>query len=176
LYTGSAVGFEDTVILQRCVGIQERTIVTKQSYERVASIRDVYERPDEFFERESPGKTDPNLPTPSVVTRTPGTTKFRGRNLWVEGKNRVIQLAEVAPGDRKYLHRHDSAETVWVIIEGEGEFYPDLDTVIPIAAGMICHAFPGEWHGLGNTGTGPLRYINLEGPFVPGAVKLEYAE
>jgi mannose-6-phosphate isomerase-like protein (cupin superfamily) len=77
----------------------------------------------------------------------------------------MVQLGEVAPGDRKYLHRHHDAETVWLILEGEGEFYPDHDTVIPVEAGLICHAYPGEWHGLGNTGDVPLRYLSFEGPF-----------
>jgi mannose-6-phosphate isomerase-like protein (cupin superfamily) len=112
--------------------------------------------------------------TPSVVSRTPGAPVFRGCDLWADGLH-LVQLAEVAPGDRKYLHRHRHlVETVWVILEGEGEFYPDLDAVIPVKAGMICHSFPSEWHGLGNTGDVPLRYLAFEGPFLQRVI--EFAE
>jgi mannose-6-phosphate isomerase-like protein (cupin superfamily) len=144
--------------------------------QRVVAIEDVYKRSAEFFEVESPGKTDPDRSTPTVVTRTAGDARFRGSNLWFDGTgSHVVQLAEIRPGDRKYLHRHNDAETVWVILDGAGEFYPDRDTVVPVESGMICHAYPGEWHGLGNTGDGPLRYLLVEGPFwrVPA---IEFAE
>jgi mannose-6-phosphate isomerase-like protein (cupin superfamily) len=133
---------------------------------RVAVIRDVYEQGTGFFERASPGRSVAAESAPTVVGRTSGKAEFRGHNLWPDGRH-LVQLAEVAPGDRKYLHRHPEAETVWVILDGTGEFYSDFETVIPVEAGMICHAFPQEWHGLGNTGTTPLRYLSVEGPFPP---------
>jgi mannose-6-phosphate isomerase-like protein (cupin superfamily) len=133
---------------------------------RVYRISDAYKSSDEWFEVESKGRTDSSLPIPAVVARTSGRPRFRGFNLWWEGAGfHMVQVGEVAPGDRKYLHRHHDAETVWVILEGEGEFYPDHDTAISVSSGMVCHAYPGEWHGLGNTGDVPLRYLSVEGPF-----------
>jgi quercetin dioxygenase-like cupin family protein len=35
-------------------------------------------------------------------------------------------------------------------------------------AGDICHALPGQWHGMGNTGTTRLKYISIEGPMPYG--------
>jgi mannose-6-phosphate isomerase-like protein (cupin superfamily) len=143
----------------------------------VVAIADVYGQRDQFFQLASPGKDDPNLAAASVVGRTSGTAEFRGCNLWQGPEGfQLVQLAEVAPGDRKYLHRHRHAETVWVILEGSGEFYSDLDSVVPIEAGMICHAYPGEWHGLGNTGDVPLRYLSVEGPFPRPSGVIEFAE
>jgi hypothetical protein len=87
--------------------------VNKANSGRVASISDAYENPEEWFEVESKGKTDQSLPTPPVVTRTSGKPRFRGFNLWWDGPGfHMVQLGEVAPGDRKYLHRHHDAETV----------------------------------------------------------------
>jgi mannose-6-phosphate isomerase-like protein (cupin superfamily) len=143
---------------------------------RVVAIADVLKDSAEFWEVETPATTNPNASTAPVLTRTSGDTRFRGSNLWFGGAgSHIVQLAEIAPGDRKYLHRHNDAETVWVILEGAGEFYPDRETVVPIESGMICHAYPGEWHGLGNTGDVPLRYLLVEGPFwrVPA---IEFAE
>jgi mannose-6-phosphate isomerase-like protein (cupin superfamily) len=148
--------------------------------DRVAVISDVYADPANFWETGvaerfgSHAEIATDLPTPSVVSRTPGAPIFRGCNLWDDGLH-LVQLAEVAPGDRKYLHRHRHlVETMWLILEGEGEFYPDLDAVIPVKAGMICHSFPLQWHGLGNTGDVPLRYLVVEGPFLQKVI--EFAE
>ena len=110
---------------------------------------------------------------PPVAYRTPGEGAIMGNNL----VNRqevdschLIQCAYIEPGNRKYLHHHVNAETIWVVIEGEGEFYggPDLDEVHAVKAGDICHALPGQWHGMGNTGTTRLKYISIEGPMPYG--------
>jgi mannose-6-phosphate isomerase-like protein (cupin superfamily) len=133
--------------------------------DRVWAWAPAYESHDGFVDIVSPGKTEPDAPLPPVVSRTNGKAGFRGLNLWTgpEGHH-LIQLAEVAPGDRKYLHRHRFAETAWIVLEGEGEFYPDLETAVEIGPGVILHSYPWEWHGLGNTGDKPLRYISVEGP------------
>ena len=64
------------------------------------------------------------------------------------------------------LHWHENAETVWLIVEGEGEFYggPNDEDVYPVKAGDIAHALPGQWHGMGNTGKVRLKYLSIEGP------------
>jgi mannose-6-phosphate isomerase-like protein (cupin superfamily) len=110
---------------------------------------------------------------PPVAFRTPGRGAIMGNNLvdrhQVDSCH-LIQCAYIEPGNRKYLHHHVNAETVWVILDGEGEFYggPDLDEVHPVKAGDICHALPGQWHGMGNTGTTRLKYISIEGPMPYG--------
>ncbi|HXG35594.1 MAG TPA: cupin domain-containing protein [Dehalococcoidia bacterium] len=76
----------------------------------------------------------------------------------------LIEIVQIAPGNRKYRHRHDNAETVIVFLEGEGEFYVDEHTAIPVKVGDIAHSLPGEIHGVGNPGNVPLRYLVVEGP------------
>src|SRR5258708_1664452 len=110
---------------------------------------------------------------PPVAFRTPGRGAIMGNNLvdrhQVDSCH-LIQCAYIEPGNRKYLHHHVNAETVWVILEGEGEFYggPDLDEVHPVKAGDICHALPGQWHGMGNMGTTRLKCISSEVPMPYG--------
>lgn len=101
---------------------------------------------------------------PPVATRTPGQGQIFGITLVDRTKHEtahLIQVAYIEPGDRKYLHHHTKAETIWVILEGEGEFYggPSMDDVYPVKAGDVCHSLPGQWHGMGNTGTTRLRYF-----------------
>jgi len=145
---------------------------------RVLDVKEGYASyPEGFVHIKPPGKTDPSWPTPAVSSRLSGKPQIWGKNLYEDSEGfHLVQFAQVNPGDHKYLHRHKQAETVWVIVEGEGEFYPDPDTAIPIKAGMIAHCYPMEWHGVGNTGSGPLRYISVEGPMMsrPGAT--EFAE
>lgn len=76
----------------------------------------------------------------------------------------LIEIVEVAAGMRKYRHHHDNAETILVFLEGEGEFYVDDKTAIPVKAGDFAHSLPGETHGVGNTGNVPIRYLVVEGP------------
>ena len=145
--------------------------------DRVVKIAEAYAKGEGFIEIRSPGKTDKDAPAPSVLARSSGKAAFRGLNLFQGGRgHHLIQLAEVAPGNRKYLHRHHHAETVWVILEGEGEFYPDQETAIPVSPGTLCHAYPWEWHGMANTGDHPLRYLSIEGPMFLREGSSEFAE
>lgn len=110
---------------------------------------------------------------PPVAERTPGIGEIRGKTLVDRSEFdscHLIQAAYIEPGNRKYLHHHLNAETIWVILEGEGEFYggPNNEDVYPIKAGDFCHALPGQWHGMGNTGTTRLRYFSIEGPMPYG--------
>jgi mannose-6-phosphate isomerase-like protein (cupin superfamily) len=134
------------------------------SNQRVFNVFEQYESPDGFEEVAKRGGTKP-----PVAYRTPGRGAIMGKTLVdrskVEGCH-LIQTAYIEPGNRKYLHRHRHAETVWFILEGEGEFYsgPELTDIHPIKAGDLCHALPGQWHGMGNTGSVPLKYLSIEGP------------
>ncbi len=143
---------------------------------RVLEIAEGYADRAAFIDIQSPGKTL-SIGTPPTALRTSGKALIHGNNLWTEGEGaNLVQLAEIAPGNRKYSHRHHHAETVWAILEGEGEFYPDLETFIPVKAGMLCHSYPWQWHGMGNTGTTPLRYLSVEGPMIMRDGWSEFAE
>src|SRR5690242_10685156 len=105
------------------------------THPRVIDIKAGYESKEGFRLIKSPGKTNPDIEAP-VLSRTPGQAQFNAVNLFEEGRgHHLVQLSEIQPGNRKYLHRHYHAETIWVILEGEGEYYPDTETVVPIHGG-----------------------------------------
>lgn len=68
--------------------------------------------------------------------------------------------------DSSYLaHIHPSADTVHIIIDGEGEYSIGPDTWVPVKAGDVIFSRAGESHGGRGTKPGvPLRYLVLEGP------------
>jgi mannose-6-phosphate isomerase-like protein (cupin superfamily) len=76
----------------------------------------------------------------------------------------LIEIVNIEPGFKKFTHSHDNAETVIYFLEGEGEFFLDDNTTVPVKAGDCAHAFPGELHGARNLGSTPLRYLVVEGP------------
>ena len=86
-----------------------------------------------------------------------------------ERTQHMIQFAMLHPGAKK-VHTHPW-ETVFVVLEGEGETYLTEDKTQPIKAGDIVHALPGEDHGFLNTGKQPLRYLTVEGPWNPSMAR-----
>jgi mannose-6-phosphate isomerase-like protein (cupin superfamily) len=144
--------------------------------QRVVDIEKGYSQREAFKHITTPGRTQ-GVEGDVSVDVGEGTPQIAGNNLFEEGRgHHLVQLAEIAPGDRKYIHRHPLGETVWIIYEGEGEFFPDLETAIPVKTGMLLHAYPGEWHGLRNTGDVPLRYLSIEGPMFMREGSTEFAE
>jgi mannose-6-phosphate isomerase-like protein (cupin superfamily) len=131
---------------------------------RVWNIAEEFAKKDQFREIAMKGGEKP-----PVAYRTPGKGAIMG-NTFVKRADvpsvMHIQCAYIEPGNRKYLHYHENAETIWVILEGEGEFYggPNEEDVYPVKAGDVAHALPGQWHGMGNTGKVPLKYFSIEGP------------
>jgi len=81
-----------------------------------------------------------------------------------ENSKHLIEIVQIAPRQRKYRHRHNNAENVLVFLEGVGEYYPTMESAVPVKAGDMAHALPGEVHGVGNTGDVPLYYLVVEGP------------
>ena len=77
----------------------------------------------------------------------------------------LIEIVNVDAGYKKYHHYHNNAETVLLFLQGEGEFFLDENTAVPVKAGDVAHALPGEVHGTRNTSSEkPLRYLVVEGP------------
>ena len=141
-------------------GEKNRSLKTK----RVWNIDEEFAKKDQFREIAMKGGTKP-----AVAHRTPGKGAIMGNTFIKRGEVPSVlhvQCAYIEPGNRKYLHYHENAETVWVILEGEGEFYggPNNEDVYPVKAGDVAHALPGQWHGMGNTGKVPLKYFSVEGP------------
>jgi quercetin dioxygenase-like cupin family protein len=65
-------------------------------------------------------------------------------------------LAEMAPGGRLNVHRHEPAE-VYHVLEGQGTVFLDGE-VHPVRAGSAVFIPGSAWHGIRNTGDSALRF------------------
>lgn len=84
----------------------------------------------------------------------------------------MIQITSIEPGCGKYRHAHKQADTVYVILEGEGEYFVENDRTEHVKAGDIAIAIAGQYHGIRNTGSGWLRFLCVEGPLPPQGLEL----
>ena len=76
---------------------------------------------------------------------------------------REIGWLTLPPGASIGLHKHTNNEDVYLIVEGRGIFVGSDGKEIPVSAGDITIARPGQSHALKNTGRRPLRFINFIG-------------
>jgi mannose-6-phosphate isomerase-like protein (cupin superfamily) len=67
----------------------------------------------------------------------------------------------LAPGDSIGSHRHEDNEDSYIIIAGEGEFTDNAGVKTTVGEGDITIARPGQSHGLANTGTVPLIFLDI---------------
>ena len=84
------------------------------------------------------------------------TTLFRSERL-------LVGLNAFEPGQEHALHAHAGMDKVYQVIEGEGLFLLDGETV-PMQAGVLLVAPDGVPHGIRNTGTGRLLVLAVLAP------------
>ncbi len=82
-----------------------------------------------------------------------------------------INIVSVEPNSGKFTHAHEDADTIFVVLEGEGEYLPDNEHSIPMRPGDVAIAIAGQLHGSRNTGPGPLRYLCIEGPLTEAEMR-----
>lgn len=74
------------------------------------------------------------------------------KNYFYETDKTVGAVWCLEPGQELYLHSHSNVDDIWVCMEGEGTYFPDLENEIPIRKGMVLLAKPNQIHGMRNTG------------------------
>ena len=84
------------------------------------------------------------------------TTLFRSDRL-------LVGLNAFEPGQEHALHTHAGMDKVYQVIEGEGLFLLDGETV-PMQAGVLLVAPDGVPHGIRNTGAGRLLVLAILAP------------
>ncbi len=88
------------------------------------------------------------------ATKTPFfETADTGGSVWV-----------IRPGQTLTKHRHTNADDVWIVLEGEGVFYPAPDKEVPFHAGQVIVSGRGECHGAKNTGTTDVVFVSIVAP------------
>lgn len=65
------------------------------------------------------------------------------------------------PGAAVGLHKHEANEDAYIIVSGEGVFTDSAGKESAVKAGDITIARKGEAHGLKNTGTVPLVFLDV---------------
>lgn len=70
----------------------------------------------------------------------------------------------IQPGQTLAKHSHNNSDDIWVIIKGEGIFYPTPDEEISFHAGQVIVNKKGECHGAKNTGSEDIVFVSIVGP------------
>jgi len=72
-----------------------------------------------------------------------------------------ISWLTLAPGDSIGYHKHTSNEDTYIIVSGRGSFKDKDGVEVPVKAGDVTIVRKGEAHGLANTGTEPLVFVDV---------------
>lgn len=72
-----------------------------------------------------------------------------------------ISWLTLAPGDSIGYHPHTTNEDTYIIISGRGTFKDKDGREVPVKAGDVTIVRKGEAHGLANTGTEPLVFVDV---------------
>lgn len=67
----------------------------------------------------------------------------------------------IQPGDAVGVHKHINNEDTYIIVSGEGTFTDNDGKQSPVKAGDITIVRKGQSHGLANTGTVPLVFVDV---------------
>lgn len=72
-----------------------------------------------------------------------------------------IAWLTLMPGNSIGLHKHINNDDTYIIVSGTGTFTDSAGNQIPVSAGDVTIARPGQSHGLANTGKEPLVFIDV---------------
>jgi mannose-6-phosphate isomerase-like protein (cupin superfamily) len=71
----------------------------------------------------------------------------------------------LGPGEEIFPHQHPSSDDVWVILEGEGEYWMEKGAPpCRLKKGMVAVAPARHAHGVRNTGSEPLLFVSITAP------------
>ncbi|MCK2002641.1 cupin domain-containing protein [Peribacillus frigoritolerans] len=91
------------------------------------------------------------------------------KNYFYETDKTVGAVWCLEPGQEVFLHSHSNVDDIWVCIEGEGTYFPDLENEITIRKGMVVLAKPNQIHGMRNTGNSRFMFVG----FAAGALPMD---
>src|SRR5690554_1626878 len=70
----------------------------------------------------------------------------------------------IPPGEEVPAHYHPSTDDVWIVLEGEGEYYLGNGETYPLKPGIVALAEKGQIHGVKVTGDKPMIFAAVCGP------------
>ena len=72
-----------------------------------------------------------------------------------------ISWLTLQPGDSIGFHKHTTNEDTYIIVSGHGTFRDKDGKDVPVKPGDVTLVRKGESHGLTNTGTEPLVFVDV---------------
>ncbi len=70
----------------------------------------------------------------------------------------------VKPGQSVKCHKHPNADDIWIVIEGEGQFHPEVGKDVLVKAGDIIVNKPGDCHGVTNNSDKDFKFLGVLTP------------
>ena len=86
-----------------------------------------------------------------------------GKATLFRSERMLVGLNAFEPGQEHALHAHAGMDKLYQVVEGDGLFLLDGETV-PMQAGMLLVAPDGVPHGIRNTGAGRLLVLAILAP------------
>lgn len=108
------------------------------------------------------------------IYHQPDIQRFREgeatKEIFYETDFTVGAIWTMLPGQTLPIHSHEKADDIWIVIEGEAEYYPEIGQKVQIKKGDIVVARPGEKHGMTNVSAAPFVMIGIAGPIPIGFI------
>lgn len=102
-----------------------------------------------FFKMSEVAKEDPKQALKTMFCNT----DLSSASIWV-----------VKPGQEVKTHKHPNSDDIWIVIEGEGDFHPEVGKDVHVSAGTVIYNKKGECHGITNNTDKDLKFIGVIAP------------
>jgi len=91
---------------------------------------------------------------PEKAVRTPFyQTESTGGSVWV-----------IKPGQTLQKHYHHNSDDIWIVLQGEGIFYPQPNEEVPFKKGHVIVSKKDSCHGAKNTGDEDIIFVSIVAP------------
>ena len=78
----------------------------------------------------------------------------------------------VPPGEEVPAHYHPATDDVWIVLEGEGEYYLGNGETYPLKPGIVALAEKEQIHGVRVTGDKALVFVAISAPMPVEMIKV----
>lgn len=105
----------------------------------------------------------------------PSIKKFNeqtaNKEVFYETENTVGAVWCMYPGQTLPIHSHALADDIWIVIQGEADYYPECGQMVKIKAGDIVVARKGQKHGMTNNSHECFVMLGIAGPTPIGFIE-----
>lgn len=95
------------------------------------------------------------------------------KNIFCETEFLACAVWCMCPGQELPIHSHKCADDIWVVLEGQADYYPETGEKVLIKKGDVIVAKPGEKHGMQNNYDTNFVMLGFAGPIPIGFIPEE---